>query len=98
MADPNEPLVETCPACGALIDVSDAEPMALLHCPSCGMGMRVRKVFDHFELQEVLGAGGMGAVYRALDRNLNRSVALKLLRKEYSANEEFVAQFQNEAS
>ena len=97
MAEP-APLVETCPGCGALIDVSDAEPLALLHCPSCGGGMRVRRQFDHFELQEVLGAGGMGAVYRALDANLNRSVALKLLRKEYSADAEFVAQFQREAS
>ena len=98
MADPSEPLVQTCTTCGALIDVTEEEPFALMHCPNCGSGMRVRRSFDHFELQEPLGAGGMGTVYRALDTNLNRMVALKLLRREYSADPEFVQQFQAEAA
>lgn len=97
MAD-NEPLLHTCQSCGTLIDIEDQEPLTLVHCPSCGTGQRVRTHFDHFEIQEVLGAGGMGAVYRAWDTTLSRAVALKLLRKEYSANPEFVAQFQREAS
>lgn len=97
MAD-DEPLVHTCQSCGTLIDIEDQEPLTLVHCPSCGTGQRVRTHFDHFEIQEVLGAGGMGAVYRAWDTTLNRAVALKLLRKEYSADPQFVAQFQREAS
>lgn len=97
MAD-NEPLLHTCQSCGTLIDIEDQEPLTLVHCPSCGTGQRVRTHFDHFEIQEVLGAGGMGAVYRAWDTTLSRPVALKLLRKEYSADPEFVAQFQREAS
>jgi serine/threonine protein kinase len=40
----------------------------------------------------------MGAVYRSFDQALNRFVALKLLRKEYSADPEFVAQFEREAA
>lgn len=60
--------------------------------------MRVRRNFDHFEIQELLGAGGMGTVYRALDTKLNRQVALKLLQRQHSGNPEFVAQFQKEAA
>jgi len=98
MADTTQPLLQECTTCGALIDVTDEEPFALMHCPTCGAAMRVRRQFGNFELQEILGAGGMGAVYRALDTTLNRSVALKLLRKEYSSDPAFIRQFEHEAA
>ncbi len=98
MADPTEPLLQQCATCGTLIDVTDEDPFALMHCPNCGAAMRVRRQFGNFELQEILGAGGMGAVYRALDTTLNREVAIKLLRKEYSERPEFIRQFEYEAS
>ena len=51
----------------------------------------------NFTLVEILGSGGMGAVYKALDTNLDRMVALKVVRKEYSADAEYLAKFEREA-
>lgn len=98
MAEPTEPLLQDCTKCGTLIDVTDEEPFARMHCPSCGESLRVRRQFDHFEIQEALGSGGMGTVYRALDHNLHRAVALKLLRKDLSNDPEFIKQFEHEAA
>lgn len=96
MSDP-APLLQACPNCAGLLDVSDEEPFAQVHCPMCGTSMRARKQFNNFSILEPLGAGGMGSVYKALDVNLNRPVALKLLKKEFSANEEFIGKFETEA-
>ncbi|HSI15921.1 MAG TPA: serine/threonine-protein kinase [Chthoniobacter sp.] len=98
MAASKNSLIQECITCGALLDVSGEEPFALMHCPTCGAAMRVRRHFDHFEIQEELGAGGMGTVYRAQDINLSRPCALKLLQREHSDNPEFVKQFQKEAA
>jgi len=96
-AEQTNPLLHTCPRCGTLLDVSMVEPFTEVGCPSCGETLRVRTRFDHFELLEYLAAGGMGTVYRARDVNLNRIVALKLLRKEYSADADYIAKLETEA-
>src|SRR5581483_4376742 len=70
------PILHACTGCGAMLDVSGEQPLALVQCPTCGTAQRVRKQFGQYELQEVLGAGGMGAVYKAIDVNLNRPVAI----------------------
>ncbi|MEY2584739.1 MAG: eukaryotic-like serine/threonine-protein kinase, partial [Verrucomicrobiota bacterium] len=56
---------QSCPACGLLIDVSEAEPLAKVACPECGEKFRVERAFDNFALLETLGVGGMGSVYKA---------------------------------
>jgi hypothetical protein len=88
---------QSCPACGLLIDVSQAEALAKVACPECGEKFRVERAFDNFALLETLGVGGMGSVYKARDTRLNRSVALKLLRPELSADPAEIARLEQEA-
>lgn len=96
-AGPEEPLLQPCPNCATLLDVGEQEPFAQVHCPICGTAMRVRTQLKNFSLIETLGAGGMGAVYKARDVNLNRMVALKVVRKEFSADPEYLGKFEREA-
>lgn len=97
MPESQQKLLQPCPNCATLLDVTDEEPFAQVHCPICGTSMRVRRQFNSYAIEEVLGAGGMGAVYKAKDLNLNRMVALKLLNKEYSADAKFIRKFETEA-
>ncbi len=53
--------------------------------------------FGPYEIQSVLGAGGMGEVYRARDTRLQRTVAIKILPAHLSSNPDLHARFEQEA-
>ncbi len=52
---------------------------------------------DRYEIQEIIGVGGMSRVYKAYDRVDDRIVALKVLKDEYLENYEYTARFKNES-
>ena len=52
---------------------------------------------ERYEVLSKLGAGGMADVYKGKDHMLNRYVAIKVLKKEYREDEDFVKKFRSEA-
>ena len=80
VAPPVEPMME-CPRCGR------CEEAGVAHCPADGTALRPvpsvpRTVDNKYRIEQLLGRGGMGAVYRARDMRLDRLVALKVVRAE----------------
>ena len=51
-----------------------------------------------YELQELIGGGGMADVYKAQDKLLDRAVAVRILHQQYSNDAEFVEKFRREAT
>ncbi len=55
------------------------------------------KLVNRYQVLERIGAGGMAVVYKARCTLLNRTVAIKVLRQQFAADEEFVRRFRREA-
>lgn len=62
------------------------------------MDSYVGQVLDgRYEIQEIIGVGGMAVVYKAYDNIDDRIVSVKILKEEFLANEEFRRRFKNES-
>jgi tRNA A-37 threonylcarbamoyl transferase component Bud32 len=90
-----EPMME-CPRCGR------CEEHSVSTCPQDGSSMRPvpsvpRTVDNKYRIEQLLGRGGMGAVYRARDMRLDRLVALKVVRAELLGDPEARRRFRREA-
>ncbi len=99
----------TCPICGQPLPAAAPEKL----CPRCllagalqptGAAIRtppalesVRAAFRQLEVEELVGQGGMGAVFRARQPALERRVALKILAPELTGDPRFAERFRREA-
>ena len=61
------------------------------------MDPMIGKKIEPYEIQEILGRGGMGVVYRARDTKLDRDVAIKMMDLQYASDPNFLKRFQSEA-
>ncbi len=56
-----------------------------------------KRLDGRYEIQDIIGVGGMAVVYKAYDNIDDRIVAVKVLKEEFLANEEFRRRFKNES-
>ena len=97
--------VRRCGACGVELAQSETEGL----CPRCLIGLAmtgspsVAPSFDAgssvgpYRIDQWIGAGGMGEVYRATDTRLGRTVALKVIARELAHDPEFRSRLTREA-
>ena len=62
-----------------------------------GIELQPGTQLGHYEIQTKIGSGGMGLVYQALDRNLNRPVAIKILSSSHFGGDDARRRFAREA-
>lgn len=56
-----------------------------------------KRLDGRYEIQEIIGVGGMAVVYKAYDNYEDKIVAIKILKEEFVTNEDFLNRFKNES-
>ncbi|MCI0514498.1 serine/threonine protein kinase, partial [candidate division KSB1 bacterium] len=57
----------------------------------------IGKSIGNYIIQEIVGKGGMGTVFRGMDQALERTVAIKMIDPELARDESFLRRFRTEA-
>ena len=87
-----------CGRCKAKTFISgDLAPFATEECKKCGHPVMLPVMLHNFELRTIIASGGMGTVYTALDIQLQREVALKMMKREMAADPQVMQGFYREA-
>ena len=89
-------LLRECPTCGACFD----SPLQLCAKDQTELTLSLpveRTIEKRYRLDQLLGKGGMGAVYEAMDIRLHRRVAVKILTSNLFGNSEALQRFEREA-
>ena len=103
--------LQSCPTCGRRIPASSPGGICPVCLMSEGLGApkpidgkfdppsaeELAQYFPQIEIVDVIGQGGMGAVYHARQSKLDRPVALKIIRPESAADPSFAERFAREA-
>ena len=98
-----------CGKCSAEVELPKQGQGSDVTCPSCGAKFRMPSLADGEELLHpdafpgyravaIVGHGGMGTVYRAIQLSMEREVAIKVLLSKYSDVQRFVTRFEREAT
>ncbi|MBC8127306.1 MAG: serine/threonine protein kinase, partial [Gloeobacteraceae cyanobacterium ES-bin-144] len=74
--------------------MSDSPPQTTFVAPEVDY---LESLFPGYTIESLIATGGMGAVYRANQKSLDRTVAIKILPRELSADEAFRVGFEAEA-
>ncbi len=56
-----------------------------------------KRLDGRYQIEEIIGVGGMAVVYKAYDNVEDRTVAIKILKDEFVSNDEFIRRFKNES-
>ena len=93
-----------CPECGVRLQArrcpkckTTSVPALLLEGGSVAEPTVGMVLSDQYELQEQLGEGGMGKVYKAMQLSMDREVAVKIISREISSDLDSIRRFQREA-